>query len=79
MMPLFFLKFARVVLAMKVMLALAAGIGLMQKTSWGRWVAIVAGCLALLHPILGTMLGIWTLAVLLSAPNALGYEVMARG
>jgi hypothetical protein len=25
------------------------------------------------------MLGIWTLAVLLSAPNALGYEVMARG
>jgi hypothetical protein len=78
-MPFFFLRFARLVLFAKVTLALAAGAGLMQKASWGRWVAIIAGCLAILHPILGTALGIWTLAVLLNAPNAAGYEVMARG
>jgi hypothetical protein len=77
-MPFVFLRFARVVLFVKVALALAAGVGLMQKASWGRWVAIVAGCLAILHPILGTALGIWTLVVLLNAPNAAGYEVMAR-
>jgi hypothetical protein len=79
MMAPFFLKFARVALFIRVGLALAAGGGLMQKASWGRWVAIVAGCLALFHPLLGTALGIWTLVVLLNAPNAAGYEAMARG
>jgi len=62
----------------RVALALAAGVGLMQKASWGRWVAIVAAVIVLLHPILGTALGIWTLVVLLSAPNAAGYQAMAR-
>jgi hypothetical protein len=38
----------------------------------------VAGCLAILHPLLGTALGVWTLVVLLNAPNAAGYEAMAR-
>ena len=78
MMPFVFLRFARIAIFARVALALAAGVGLMQKASWGRWVAIVAGCLAIFHPLLGTALGIWTLAVLLNAPNAAGYEVMAR-
>jgi len=78
MMPFVFLRFARVILFVRVALALAAGVGLMQKASWGRWLAIVAGCLAIFHPILGTALGIWTLVVLLNAPNAAGYEAMAR-
>jgi uncharacterized membrane protein (DUF2068 family) len=77
-MPFFFMKFARVALFIRVALALAAGVGLMQKASWGRWVAIVAAVIVLLHPILGTALGIWTLVVLLSAPNAAGYQAMAR-
>jgi hypothetical protein len=77
-MPFFFMRFARIALFLRVALALAAGIGLMQKASWGRWVAIVAAFLVLLHPILGTALGIWTLVVLLSAPNAAGYQAMAR-
>jgi hypothetical protein len=79
MMPFFFLKFARVFLLLRVGLAVLAGWGLMQKASWGRVVAIVVGCLAILHPLLGTALGIWTLVVLLNAPNAAGYEAMARG
>jgi len=78
-MPLFFLKFAWMTLAVRVGLALAAGLGLMQKAPWGRWVAIVAGCLAMFHLPFGTALGIWTLTVLLNAPNAAAYEAMARG
>lgn len=77
-MPFFFLRFARVALFFRVALAVAAGVGLMQKATWGRWVAIVAGCLSLFHPVLGTALGIWSLVVLLNAPNAAGYEAMAR-
>ena len=77
-MPLFFMRFAWLTLAVRAGLALAAGFGLMQKTTWGRGVAIVAGCLALLHMPFGTALGIWTLVVLLNAPNAAGYEAMAR-
>jgi hypothetical protein len=70
--------FAVVALQLHVVLGFAAGFGLLQKTTWGRWVAIVAGFLAILHFPLGTALGIWTLVVLLKAPNAAGYEAMAR-
>jgi hypothetical protein len=76
--PFFFLHFARVFLFLRVGLALAAGVGLMQRTTWGRWVAIIAGCLSLLHPLLGTAMGIWTLVVLLNASNAAAYEATAR-
>lgn len=76
--PLFFMRFAWMALAVRAGLALAAGFGLMHKTTWGRWVAIVAGCLTLFHMPFGTMLGIWTLIVLMNAPNAAGYEAMAR-
>jgi hypothetical protein len=72
------IKFAWLALSLRVGLGLAAGIGLMQKTTWGRWVAIVAGFLAILHFPFGTAMGIWTLVVLLKAPNAAGYEAMAR-
>jgi hypothetical protein len=76
--PFVFMRFARAALFLRVALAVAAGVGLMQKASWGRWVAIVAGCLSIFHPLLGTALGIWTLVVLLNAPTAAGYEAMAR-
>jgi hypothetical protein len=77
--PMFALRFARITLVVKFGLALAAGVGLMQKAHWGRTVAIVAGCLALLSFPLGTAIGIWTLVVLLNAPNAAAYEMMAQG
>jgi hypothetical protein len=55
----------------------AAGIcigwGLMQRESWARIAAIVLGILSLMHPPFGTLLGIYTLWVLL--PNDAGaYE-----
>ena len=78
-MPFFFMKFARVALFIRVALALAAGVGLMQKASWGRWVAIVTAVLSLLHPVLGFIMAIWTLVVLLNRMNAAGYDAMAEG
>ena len=77
-MPFFFWPFVTVAFFLRVALALAAGFGLLQKTTWGRMLAIIAGCLALIHIPFGTALGVWTLITLLSAPNALGYQVMAR-
>jgi hypothetical protein len=77
-MPFVFWPFLAGAFFLRVTLALAAAIGLMQRARWGRMVAIVAGCLALIHLPFGTALGIWTLITLLSAPNALGYEMLAR-
>jgi len=74
----FWIGFACVALLVHVGLGFSAGFGLMQKTTWGRWVAIVAGFLAILHFPLGTAMAIWTLVVLLKAPNAAGYGAMAR-
>jgi len=55
-------------LALIVTLAhLAAGIGLLQRQSWARMLALVLGFLALLHIPFGTLLGIYTIWVLVSA------------
>ena len=43
------------------------GFGLMERRPWARTMAIVVGIIALLNPILGTVLGIYTLWVLLQA------------
>ncbi len=43
-----------------------AGIGLLKMKSWARIVAIIVGCLNLLHFPFGTALGVYTLWVLLN-------------
>jgi hypothetical protein len=43
----------------------AAGWGLMERRPWARTLAIIVAVIALLNPILGTVLGIYTLWVLL--------------
>jgi len=55
-----------------------AGWGLLKLRSWGRPVAIVMGVLVLLHPPLGTALGIYTLWVLLSSGADRQYAALAR-
>lgn len=45
---------------------ICVGWGLMQREPWARVAAIVLGILALLHPPVGTLLGIYTLWVMLS-------------
>ena len=56
---------------------ICVGWGLMRHESWARIAAIVLGILALMHPPFGTMLGIYTLWVLLST-DAASYDRMAR-
>jgi len=56
----------------RAILCLATGFSLLRRASWARILAIVTAVLALIHPIAGTILGIYTLWVLL--PSASGQE-----
>lgn len=55
-------------------LCIVAGWGLMERTSWGRIVAIIAAFANILHPIFGTALAIWTLIMLMGYRNATLYD-----
>lgn len=61
-------------LVVRTGLGFLAGWGLMERTQWGRVVAIVAGFISLFHPLLGTALGIWTLVTLLGYRNSTLYS-----
>lgn len=47
------------------LLCLLAGIGLLRRRAWGRYLALVVGVLDLFNFPLGTLLGIYSLYVLL--------------
>jgi len=67
--------------AMAIMVAVAgflAGFGLIERRPWARSLAIVLGVIALLHPPLGTALGIYTLWVLLPMESEEEYRRTAR-
>jgi hypothetical protein len=68
------LHFAWVFLLLRSGLALVAGWGLLERTQWGRIVAIVTAFLSMLKFPFGTIMGIWTLVVLLGYRNARLYE-----
>jgi hypothetical protein len=55
-------------------LALLAGWGLMERTQWGRVVAVVAAIFSLFRFPIGTALGIWTLVTLLGYRNSTLYD-----
>jgi hypothetical protein len=59
---------------LRASLAVAAGFGLMERSQWGRVVAIVAAILSLLRFPFGTALGIWTLVMLLGYRNTTLYN-----
>jgi hypothetical protein len=54
-----------------------AGVGLMAHSPWARMLAIVLGCISLIHPPLGTALGIYTLWVLASGGADADYRSLA--
>ena len=58
-------------------LAFLVAYGLMTRQPWGRTLAIVAAILALIRPVLGTALGIYTLWVLAPVPSAVEYDAIA--
>ncbi len=68
------LHFAWVFLLVRAGLAAVAGWGLLERSQWGRIVAIVAAILSLIKFPFGTALGIWTLIVLLGYRNSTLYE-----
>ena len=59
-------------------LGIMAGWGLMERQPWARPLAIVLGFLVLFHFGIGTVLGIYTLWVLLPAESAQEYQRTAR-
>lgn len=68
------LHFAWGILLLRTGLALAAGLGLLERAPWGRIVAIVAAFLTLLKFPFGTAIGIWTLVVLMGYRSSSLYE-----
>jgi hypothetical protein len=70
------LHFAWIFVAIRVGLDALVGYGLMERTQWGRIVAIIAAFLSLLKFPFGTALGIWTLVMLLGYRNSTLYEQM---
>jgi hypothetical protein len=61
-------------LSIRVVLCVVAGWGLLERTQWGRIVAIIAAILSLIRIPLGTALGIATLVILLGYRNSTLYE-----
>lgn len=68
------LRFAWLFIVGRAALAAVAGWGLLEKTQWGRIVAIVAAILCLIRFPLGTALGIATLIILMGTRNWSLYE-----
>ncbi len=60
----------------RAILCFGTGISLIRRASWARMLAIIAAFLALIHPFMGTILGIYTLWVLLPAASGQEYEQM---
>jgi hypothetical protein len=62
------------VLVGRAILCLVTGISLLRRASWARILGIVTAFLALIHPFSGTILGIYTLWVLLPSASGQEYE-----
>ncbi len=62
------------VLLIRGAVGIAAGVGLLQRASWARILALVMGFISLLSFPFGTALGIYTIWVLLAAGAEQEYE-----
>jgi hypothetical protein len=71
-------RFAWIAILLRVGSALAAGWGLIERAPWGRFVALIAAFLNIIHPIFGTILGIFTLVLLLGFRNNALYNELVR-
>jgi hypothetical protein len=68
------LRFTWGFIIVRAALALLAGWGLMERTQWGRVVAIAAAFINLIKIPIGTGIGIWTLVTLLGYRNTTLYD-----
>ncbi len=60
-------------------ISFVAGWGLYKLRPWGRTLALVVAFLALIHPPFGTLLGVYTLVVLLPVAAGDEYRQMSEG
>jgi hypothetical protein len=68
-------RFAWIFVSGRAILAAVAGWGLLERTQWGRIVAIVASILCLFHTFpFGLILGVATLIILIGSRNWTLYE-----
>jgi hypothetical protein len=72
-----FLHMAWMSIVVRAGLAIVAGWGLMERTSWGRIVAIIAAIANILHPPFGTAMAIWTFIMLVGYRNATLYDQLS--
>ncbi len=72
------LSFVGWLLLVKAAAGFIAGWGLLQRQEWARTVALVVGFIALLNVPIGTVLGIYTLWVLLPAQSDEEYKALAQ-
>jgi hypothetical protein len=72
------LHFGFTIVWLRTGLALAAGWGLIERTQWGRFVALVAAFLSILKFPFGTALAIFTLVLLLGYRNNTLYNELQR-
>ena len=81
--PMWFLpvifRIAWIYLVLRSALSIAAGWGLLERTQWGRIVAVIAAIFSILKFPIGTALGVWTLVVLLGYRNSTLYEQIQSG
>ena len=68
------MRFAWLFMVGRAVLSAVAGWGLLERTQWGRIVAIIAAILSLIRIPLGTALGIATLIILIGARNWMLYD-----
>jgi len=73
-----FLSFLGLMAVLMAVIGFLAGFGLLERRPWARSLAIILGVIALLHPPLGTALGIYTLWVLLPTESEEEYRRTAR-
>jgi len=71
--------FLAVFLFLKAAAGFLAGYGLLERMPWARPLTLVLAFLALIHPPMGTALGVYTLWVLLPARSEEEYEQYQKG
>ena len=73
-----FLSFMGLISLVLAAAGFIAGWGLLERRPWARTLAIVVAIIAILNPILGTVLGIYTLWVLLPSDAEAEWQREAR-
>jgi len=68
------IHFVWVMLCLHTIICAIAGWGLLERTQWGRVMAIIVAVISLFHGPLGIAIGIATLVILLGYRNSMLYD-----